>query len=492
MFATTHLALLASGLLVVYAYAFRKRDLDHIPTVGYSDPILSWISSIRYVLGGKDIFEKGYRLHPRRAFKIPMIDGWLVVFNGSQYVDDIRRASDGKLNGFKSTSTFFQFDLTLGPAITNNPYHSTVIRTSLTRNIGPRFQEIYEEVVSAYSDGIADNGEEWVAIPAFDFQVDVICKVSSRYFVGQPLCEDAGFRSLCERATLEIYKGRVIRLFPIPLRPLASRVFTGTHGLRAKMEGLLKPIIEHRLEQERLYGSDWPDKPNDLISWLMDGAKAANEKITVADISSRMLFVSFGAIHTSSITFTAALYALCLKPQDAKDLREEVQTIVKEEGWTKDAFSKMHRLDSFFRESQRMHFMSSLSGGRTALVDFTFSDGLSVPKGTSIAINVCGRHYDEENYADPDVFDAFRYVREQAEDQPLVTSPTLEYHSFGHGRAACPGRFFAMTELKIMMAHIVTNYDVKLEKDEYPPKMYMEANAIPSRSAKVLFRKRID
>ena len=43
----------------------------------------------------------------------------------------------------------------------------------------------------------------------------------------------------------------------------------------------------------------FPQK-NDVISWLMDGARAAKEPITLSDISSRILLVSFGAIHTSS------------------------------------------------------------------------------------------------------------------------------------------------------------------------------------------------
>lgn len=53
-----------------------------------------------------------------------------------------------------------------------------------------------------------------------------------------------------------------------------------------------------------------------------------------------------------------------------------------------------------------------------------------------------------------------------------------------------PGRFFAITELKTMLAHIVTNYDIKLEQDTYPKKMIVEANSIPNMTAKILFRRR--
>lgn len=87
------------------------------------------------------------------------------------------------------------------------------------------------------------------------------------------------------------------------------------------MEEFVGPIIKYRLEQEDIYGSDWSEKPvrilhhtfrlclhfpesillqNDIISWLMDGARAAKQPVTISDISSRILLVSFGAIHTSS------------------------------------------------------------------------------------------------------------------------------------------------------------------------------------------------
>ncbi|KAF9476797.1 cytochrome P450 [Pholiota conissans] len=489
---STSLALLACAAFVVYVYVTRRRDLDHIPTIGYSDPFLSWISSLRFIFGVQSILEEGYVKYPGGAFKIPMIDGWIVVLNGDHHVKDIARASTDKMNSFKSTSTFLQYKHTLGLPVIESQYHATVIRTSLTRNIGTRFEDIHDQIIKAYDEGIACKGKEWIPVPAVALQIDVICKVASRFFVGKPLCDNAQFRAICEQATLEIYKGRFIRLFPEFMRPAASRIVTNVHGLRAQMEEFVGSMVECRLEQERLHGEDWPEKPNDIISWLMDGAKAAKQPITVSDISSRILLVSFGAIHTSSATFTSALYQLCLSPENAQELRQEIEAVVNEEGWTKDSVSKMYKLDSYFRESQRVHFLSTLPVGRTTLQDFTFSDGLCVPKGTSIGINVYSRHLDENYYQNASEFDAFRHAREDGEGQPLVTGPAVDYHPFGHGRSACPGRFFAATELKVMMAHLIMNYDFKLEKDEYPHKMIIESQSVPDYNVKVFFRKRAD
>ncbi|KAJ7808529.1 hypothetical protein B0H14DRAFT_2197346, partial [Mycena olivaceomarginata] len=62
-------------------------------------------------------------------------------------------------------------------------------------------------------------------------------------------------------------------------------------------------------------------------------------------------------------------------------------------------------------------------------------------------------------YYAPDMFDGFRFssLRNTDNDQHRV-------FPFGHDKHACPGSiFFAVTELKAMLAHVILNYDVKLD-----------------------------
>ena len=46
-------------------------------------------------------------------------------------------------------------------------------------------------------------------------------------------------------------------------------------------------------------------------------------------------------------------------PQYIEPLREEVESIVKEQGWTKASIFNMRKLDSFLREAQRLHGFNS-------------------------------------------------------------------------------------------------------------------------------------
>jgi len=231
----------------------------------------------------------------------------------------------------------------------------------------------------------------------------------------------------------------------------------------------------------------------DMLQWLID--EAEGKERTPEYLALRMLFINFAAIHTTSNTLTQALYHLASKPHHIGPMREEVEAIVKEDGWSKIAMTKMHKVDSFLKETSRYNGINVISVERLALRDYTFADGTFIPKDTLLCAASRATHFDEANYKDPAVFDGFRYanVREQhgegVKHQMVSTSP--EFLTFGHGRHACPGRFFAVNELKTMLAHIVTNYDLKMETEGVrPTDTYYFAAVVPDQKATVLMRRR--
>ncbi|EKM61817.1 uncharacterized protein PHACADRAFT_191008 [Phanerochaete carnosa HHB-10118-sp] len=223
------------------------------------------------------------------------------------------------------------------------------------------------------------------------------------------------------------------------------------------------------------FGDDWSDKPNDMLQWIIDEVAARNEPME--EVVRVVLLINFAAIHTSSSSFTHALYHLAANPEFITPLREEIEAIVMVDGWTKIAMGKMWKLDSFMRESQRYNGINSISVMRKALKSFTLSDGTYIPKNTILVTPALATHFDNENYMDPTVFDPFRHVREKEQD--LSAS---KHH---------PGRFFAANELKAMMAHVIVNYDVKFEKEGIRPEnVYTGLTIQPDPDAKILFRKR--
>ena len=71
----------------------------------------------------------------------------------------------------------------------------------------------------------------------------------------------------------------------------------------------------------------------------------------------------------------------------------------------------------------------------------------------------------------PELFDGFRYEklrqREGEMHQFATTESTLL--NFGHGRNACPGRFFASLEIKTILVRLIMTYEFKFKEREGRP-----------------------
>lgn len=101
-----------------------------------------------------------------------------------------------------------------------------------------------------------------------------------------------------------------------------------------------------------------------------------------------------------------------------------------------------------------------------------------------------------------DEFHPFRYSNmrsfegEENKHQFVSTSP--ESVSFGHGQWACPGRFFASNEIKVILIELLKNYDIRLgpngegQVEEFKrPKTYtVDTMCVPDPTAKIFFKRR--
>lgn len=77
----------------------------------------------------------------------------------------------------------------------------------------------------------------------------------------------------------------------------------------------------------------------------------------------------------------------------------------------------------------------------------------------------------------------------------MVGKPYLQFYNIENlpltNHFHSPGRFFAATELKTMLAHILLNYDIKLPGDgSRPANFWYEGQVFPNMTADILFRKR--
>lgn len=182
-------------------------------------------------------------------------------------------------------------------------------------------------------------------------------------------------------------------------------------------------------------------------------------------------------------------------------LREECRSVLEQAGgvWSRSAVEKLKLVDSAIRESMRISPVGTIMLPRKVV----HADGLRlsnakdpVPMGTDISVPIQPIHHDESIYPEARRYLPFRFadhntvlkiqsklslvdtenIRLQAvgmqHKSNIRSTVTLDDHFLGfgvNGKHACPGRFFALVEMKLFVAHLLLNYEVEYLQERPAP-----------------------
>ena len=131
---------------------------------------------------------------------------------------------------------------------------------------------------------------------------------------------------------------------------------------------------------------------------------------------------------------------------------------------------------------------------RKATQAVTLKDGNVIPKGAACVVSM-DIMSDPKVYPEPEKFNPYRFLAATSDvgdsDKYKFISPDPTYLGFGYGKHACPGRFFAVNELKIAMCYLLMLYEWKFPHG--PQKPAVVAQAVINKKdpkARVLYRRR--
>lgn len=166
-------------------------------------------------------------------------------------------------------------------------------------------------------------------------------------------------------------------------------------------------------------------------------------------------------------------------PEVIEDLRTEIKTVLaRHDGaLNTQAMSEMMLLDSVMRETLRYNPVNVRAFQRYVRKTVKLSDGTVLPKGSHIGTPMHNVHFDPDLHPDPLVYNPYRFydIRTGKVPDPLgysdpkqhqFVSLNKEINTFGYGRHACPGRFFASNEMKLLLARILLDYDIKMPEGQ--------------------------
>ncbi|RYP59543.1 hypothetical protein DL769_008485 [Monosporascus sp. CRB-8-3] len=340
--------------------------------------------------------------------------------------------------------------------VDGKPFHMDVIRNQITRNLGLLTPPIATELDIAFEREWGTSTIEWKMIDPWPSALKIVAGAANAALCGTDLCRNSEFLERLGAHAMCMFAGSLV----ISSTPRAQ----------------------------------------DGLQWLIDEAYATCDpnQLVPERLAHRLVFLNDVSMHSTG--YTAQHVILDLASQDpslgyVQALRDEAGKVLKEAGgtWTRQAVTKLKLVDSTIRESMRLSPFFSVGLPRTVISSHGINvqqgnSAFNIPKGTLLGIPVQAIHYDESLYPDSKTFNPFRFTQSgavrdiidaSADNSKAVSgsagettrnthvkeksSATIDdgFLSFGFGKHACPGRFFALNELKMFVANMVLNYDIE-------------------------------
>jgi hypothetical protein len=442
-----------------------------IPWQGYGK---GWIAGVRNffaVTKSKDWLLDGYEKYSKneKMFVLPVTLGMPaeVVVPRSQMrwlydqPDSIISTTEAHYDILQGDYSFIE------PIILRDPFHEHVIHKKLVRSLNAISLHTAEEVPAAVDAIYGLDTTNFKKLDVMDSFFSMMPTLTNRMMVGPTLCREQKYLDAVVAFTKDIIRTQMFMLLsPKAIHPVLGRLLglTSTYHYWQSSRFTL-PLITKRLEEIKKKDAGNPDykawdEPQDYITWAYRTAQNEGrmDEMQPVRIAQRILPLNFAANHTTTITaYETLVNILSADPSVLEDLREEAHRIYHEGGgWTKQGFSRMYRMDSAIRESQRIAPISLTFVHRKVIA----KGGIMSPEGAHLkygTLLTCpwgpvaldeGIH--DETAAE---FDAFRYSRAREAYETMTTEEkrnenalklkqtgmvtTSEQHMpFGYGRHA--------------------------------------------------------
>ncbi|KAF4483853.1 Cytochrome P450 monooxygenase gliF [Colletotrichum fructicola Nara gc5] len=403
-------AAVASALFVFYWRLRRATDLHYvgIPVFDSRDDDNGIVATL----------ERAHQFHPDTPFALAVPGQQLVVLPVSE-IETVKALPEDQLSIKKHHYNQFLGEHSyMG---TKADEFDDAMRNVLVRNTPMVLRAFVAEIGYATRVTIGDNLPTWTKITPKAAMARMATVLSGRSFIGLPLSRDeewidatVGFTGDVSRAWMKL------RFIPHPLRPFVAPFFFRSVLLRER---------EKKRDRDGPAGSGAAG--GELLDWLRD--QYSSGQPSVKELTRDQLLATFASIYNLTNALTYMVFDLASHPELVEELRAELHDVL----------------------------------------GLRLTTGHTIPPGFLVMVRAQPINLSPKLYPEPEKFDAFRFsrMREQPGQEMKFqhTSTGNDNINFGHGIWACPGRFFASAQIKVVAAHLIRNFDMRLTPGEKKP-----------------------
>lgn len=193
----------------------------------------------------------------------------------------------------------------------------------------------------------------------------------------------------------------------------------------------------------------------DMLSRLTQARDENGQRFTDLEIAENMVFLMMAAHDTTTSAMTSLVYFLAKHTHWQNALREEIQGLGRE-NLNYDDLPQLSVCGKAFKEALRMMPpLAVIPRGTTEPVPYK---EFILPNNSLVQICPIFTHYQEDIWTNPNTFDPERFSSQRQEDK----RHRYAYIPFGGGAHKCLGLHFAEHQVKIVMFHLLKNYDIEM------------------------------
>jgi len=213
---------------------------------------------------------------------------------------------------------------------------------------------------------------------------------------------------------------------------------------KQQVDQLIFDEIQERREQASPSGDD-------ILSLLLSARDEAGQPMTNEELRDELLTLLVAGHETTASALAWALYWVDRLPEVRDRLLSELDTLPPDADPT--AIARLPYLNAVCQETLRIYPIAINPFPRTLKVPMELM-GYQFEPGTTLLISVYLTHHREDIYPEPKQFKPERFLERQF-------SP-YEYLPFGGGNRLCIGMAFAQYEMKLVLATILSRYNLTL------------------------------